>query len=261
MQMKKLVELKKLMPMQDMVVSCIKLFGEVKASAVLKKIYKGKELAQALAILQSKENEITFEECKEEKVAFDELEGMNEVEINDKGDEVMAKKQTKAVKIQELEDALDMHIDNDGIDALEDTRVVNSDHGVDNSEDNLEWWLMHAKNSEMKPVPFRDVINKFEKGTYAGTVRNVYPYFKFGQRRFVINIALEPIYSKAEHRGYVFESCPVFLGFQQYESICNELGWDFDDMQSVKGNPVNICITEYDEEKGSRSYFIQGKKK
>ena len=178
---------------------------------------------------------------------------MTEIEVNEKGEEIM-KKQNKVVKAEEL----DMHVDNDGIDAVQDNRVVNSDHGIDNRENNLDWWLIHAKNSEMKPVPFRDVLNHFDKGVYKGTIRNVYAYFKFGQRRFVVNVNLEPIYSTAEHRGYVFESCPVFLSFNQFESICNEKKWDFDDMEALKGQPVNIVI-DYDETRKSNTYFLQGK--
>lgn len=249
MKIKDLVDLKKSLDIDQMVTSCIKIFGSARAEEVLGQIYTGSEYKKSLDLLE-KLDLMTFEE----QLDVNEVLEMEELTIDDvQGDNIM-KKQTKVVKAEEL----DMHIDNDGIDAVQDTRVVTSDHGIDNRENNLEWWLMHAKNSEMKPVPFRDVLNHFDKGVYKGTVRNVYAYFKFGQRRFVVNVNLEPIYSTAEHRGYVFESCPVFMSFNQFESICNEKKWDFDDMEALKGQPVNIVI-DYDETRKSNTYFLQGK--
>lgn len=250
MKIKDLVEVKKMLDIESMVTSCVKIFGSARAAEVLTELYQGKELTKALELLEKLD---LMQDVIQEDVDVQEVIEMNEVEIDNNGDEIM-KKQNKVVKAEEL----DMHIDNNGIDADIDTRVVNSDHGIGKEENNLEWWLMHAKNSEMKPVPFRDVVNHFDKGVYKGTVRNVYAYFKFGQRRFVVNVNLEPIYSTAEHRGYVFESCPVFLSFNQFESICNELGWDFDDMESVKGKPVNIVI-DYNQATKSNTYFLQGK--
>ena len=250
MKIKELVNLKEIMSKEDLVTSCIKLFGSARTTEILPQIYSDNELLQALDLVDKLD---LVQDVNKEEVDVNEVLEMTEIEVNEKGEEIM-KKQNKVVKAEEL----DMHIDNNGIDAAQDTRVVESDHGIDNRENNLEWWLMHAKNSEMKPVPFRDVLNHFDKGVYKGTVRNVYAYFKFGQRRFVVNVNLEPIYSTAEHRGYVFESCPVFMSFNQFESICNELGWDFDDMEAVKGKPVNIVV-DYDETRKSNTYFLQGK--
>lgn len=251
MQIKDLVDLKSSLDMQSVVTSCIKLFGSARTrDEILAQIYSDNELNKSLELVDKLD---LVQDVNKEVLDVNEVIEMSEIEVNEKGDEIM-KKQNKVVKVEEL----DMHIDNDGIDAVQDTRVVTSDHGIDNRENNLEWWLMHAKNSEMKPVPFRDVLNHFDKGVYKGTIRNVYAYFKFGQRRFVVNVNLEPIYSTAEHRGYVFESCPVFLSFNQFESICNEKKWDFDDMEALKGQPVNIVI-DYDETRKSNTYFLQGK--
>ena len=246
MKIKDLIDLKSSLDVEQMVISCIKVFGSARAEEVLQEIYAGDELANALVLLEKLD---LMQDVTNEVMDVNDVE-----EIENESEEYIMKKQNKNTKAE----VLDMHVDNDGIDAVQDTRVVVSDHGISNTENNLEWWLMHAKNSEMKPVPFHDVINHFDKGVYKGTVRNVYAYFKFGQRRFVVNVNLEPIYSVAEHRGYVFESCPVFLSFNQFESICNELGWDFDNMEEVKGKPVNIVI-DYNETTKSNTYFIQGK--
>lgn len=246
MKIKDLIDLKSSLDVEQMVISCIKVFGSARAEEVLQEIYAGDELANALVLLEKLD---LMQDVTNEVADVQDVE-----EIENESEEYIMKKQNKNTKAE----VLDMHVDNDGIDAVQDTRVVESDHGIDNRENNLEWWLMHAKNSEMKPVPFRDVLNHFDKGVYKGTVRNVYAYFKFGQRRFVVNVNLEPIYSTAEHRGYVFESCPVFMSFNQFESICNELGWDFDDMEAVKGKPVNIVV-DYDETRKSNTYFLQGK--
>ena len=246
MKIKDLIDLKKNVDVEQMVISCIKVFGSAKAEEVLQEIYAGDELANALVLLEKLD---LMQDVTNEVIDVQDVE-----EIENESEEYIMKKQNKNTKAE----VLDMHIDNDGIDAVQDTRVVVSDHGIDNRENNLEWWLLHAKNSEMKPVPFRDYLNHFDKGVYKGTVRNVYAYFKFGQRRFVVNVALEPIYSTAEHRGYVFESCPVFLSFNQFESICEELGWDFDDMDAMKGKQVNIVI-DYNDATKSNTYFLQGK--
>lgn len=250
MKIKELVNLKEMMSKEDLVTSCIKLFGSARTTEILPQIYSDNELLQALELVDKLD---LVQDVNKEDVDVNEVLEMTEIEVNEKGEEIM-KKQNKVVKAEEL----DMHIDNDGIDALPDNRVVNSDHGVDNTENNLEWWMLHAKRSERIPVEFRDYINHFDKGVYPGTIRNIYDYFKDGKPRVVVNVNLEPIYSTAEHRGYVIKNCPVFLSLDQFVSICDEFGWDVDDTKGFVDKKVKIVI-DYDKTRKSNTYFLQGK--
>ena len=256
MKIKNLIDLKKTMDKEQMVISCVKIFGSARANEILKKIYTGKELKDALNLLEKLDlmQDVT-------KEVLD----VTEVQIDEEEDNIM-KKQTKVVtKVEEL----DLHIDNDGIDALPDTRVVNSDHGISNLDNTLEYWLQNAKDDEeLEPVSFKEVYTHLDDGEYPGIVQSVARFYSdaktFGNKvipagfRFVINVALQPAYSKAEHRGYIFKVVPVFMTFSSFKSFCDQNGWEFGNKESMIGNQVNMVI-DYDEIKKSKIYFLIGK--
>lgn len=237
------------MEVEDVVKSCVKLFGSARAEEVLPGIYEGQDLEDALSMLA--DMELADDASQEATVSADEELEMEKIEVNEQGEEIMAKKQIK-----------DKELEFDGIDALEDTRTVEHDSGVDNSENNLEYWLLHVKNEDAEPVPFRDIVNKLDDGAYKGTVRNVSRFYsdKMGQFRIVINVNLPPVYCMAEHRGYFIQSCPLFMSLTQYRSICEEMGWDYNDMKSVSGDDVTIVV-DTNETTKRKQYFIQTKAK
>lgn len=258
MKIKDLVDLKKTMDINQMVISCIKLFGSARAEVILKKIYAGDELANALDLIEKLD---LMQNVTNEVIDVNEV---NEIE-NESEDEIM-KKQTKNTKA-EIEN-LDMHVDNDGIDALQDTRVATSDHGISDLDNTLEYWLQNAKDdSELEPVSFKEVFNHFDKGEYPGIVQSVARFYSnaksFGNKvipagfRFVVNVALQPIYSKAEHRGYILQVLPIFMTFNAFRSFCDQYKWQFGDKESMRGKAVNVVI-DYDEIKKSNKYFLKG---
>ena len=258
MKLKNLVDLKKVMDKEQMVISCIKIFGSARAEEVLQEIYAGDELADALRLLEKLDlmQDVT-----------NEVLDVNEVnEIENESEEELMKKQTKVTKA-EIEE-LDMHVDSDGIDALEDTRVVNSDHGISNLDNTLEYWLQNAKDDEeLEPVSFKEIYMHLDNGEYPGIVQSVARFYSnaktFGNKvipagfRFVVNVALQPAYSKAEHRGYIFQVVPVFMTFSSFKSFCDQYKWEFGNKESMIGNQVNMVI-DYDEIRKSKRYFLKG---
>lgn len=244
---------------EEVVKSCVRIFGEARAEEVLNSLYKGTKLKKALAFLD--ELELAQEEVA--KLDIDEINEMSEIEIDERGDSLMHKKVTK----QEVEN-LDLHVDNDGIDALTDDRVVNSDHGIDNRENTLEYWMSNLKDEEIFDTPFKEVYTHLDNGAYPGVVVSVSRFYgqtkTFGNKvipggwRFVINVKMEPVYSKAEHRGYFLEVLPIYMSANAFKSYCDEVGWEFGNRESMRGKKVNIVV-DVDQVKKSKTYFIQGK--
>lgn len=261
MKIKELVDLKDTLDMQSMVTSCIKLFGSATTcDEVLAQIYDGKDLSKALELVDKLD---LVQDLSREDIDVQEVIEMNEVEIDNNGDEIM-KKQNKVVKVEEL----DMHIDNNGIDADVDTRVVTSDHGISKVENTLEYWMKNIKDDEIFDVPFKEVYTHLDNGAYPGTVVSVARFYGTtktfenkvipGGWRFVINVKMEPVYSKAEHRGWFLETLPIYMSPKAFLSYCEQMGWEFGDRKSMCGKAVNVMV-DYDQVRKSKTYFLQGK--
>lgn len=238
------------MEVEDVVKSCVKLFGSARAEEVLPGIYEGQDLEDALSMLA--DMELADDVSQEEAVSIDEELEMEKIEVNEQGEEIMTKKQIK-----------EKELDFDGIDAAEDTRTVEHDSGADNTENNLAYWLSNVTNEEAEDaVQFKNIVNKVDDGVYKGTVRSVNRFYsdKMGQFRIVINVNLPPVYCTAEHKGYFIQPVPFFMSLTQYRGICEDMGWDFNDMKSVAGDDIKIVVATEDKAKG-KYYFIQRKAK